>query len=68
VPVRTFGLGFGLDKFAGMDASGHSGTIYGFSSHLTFLPEKKLGVVVLLNKGTSGLRVKFFTVAGINLK
>ena len=45
-----FGLGFSIGKFRGRKAVGHNGAVYGYSSALTFLPNEKLGVVVLGNE------------------
>jgi serine beta-lactamase-like protein LACTB len=49
--VKTgFGLGFMLADFEGHLRVGHGGAIYGFSTELAMLPDKKLGVVVIANK------------------
>ena len=45
-----FGLGFFLDELDGRRRVGHGGAIYGFSTELAFLPDEKLGVVVIANK------------------
>jgi CubicO group peptidase (beta-lactamase class C family)/D-alanyl-D-alanine dipeptidase len=45
-----FGLGFMLGDLDGHKRVGHGGAIYGFSTELAMLPEKKLGVVLIANK------------------
>jgi serine beta-lactamase-like protein LACTB len=45
-----FGLGFMLGDLDGHKRIGHGGAIYGFSTELAMLPDKKLGVVVIANK------------------
>ncbi len=53
---RGFGLGFYVDQFAGQKRIGHGGAVYGFSTQLTLLPEKKLGVVAVSNlDGSNGV-------------
>jgi len=42
-----FGLGFHVDRFRGHRSIGHTGAVYGFTSSVRFLPDVKLGVVVL---------------------
>jgi hypothetical protein len=45
-----YGLGFAVGEFQGFKAVRHNGAVYGHSSALAFLPEPKLGVVVLANE------------------
>jgi CubicO group peptidase (beta-lactamase class C family)/D-alanyl-D-alanine dipeptidase len=45
-----FGLGFALGDLDGELAVGHGGAVYGFSTQVQFLPEKKLGVVVMASR------------------
>lgn len=53
---QGFGLGFYVDQFAGHKRIGHGGAVYGFSTQLTLLPEKKLGVVAVANlDGSNGV-------------
>jgi CubicO group peptidase (beta-lactamase class C family)/D-alanyl-D-alanine dipeptidase len=47
---RRFGIGFLIGELEGQRRLGHGGAIYGFSTELAFLPEKKLGVVVVASK------------------
>ena len=42
-----FGLGFSVQERLGERWLGHGGAIYGFSTQLAFLPESRLGVVVV---------------------
>ena len=42
-----FGLGFELGSLDGHREISHGGAIYGFATQLAFLPEEKLGVVVI---------------------
>ncbi len=41
-----YGIGFRLSEHNGYQKIGHGGAIYGFSTQLSALPEKKLGVAV----------------------
>ena len=45
-----FGLGFALDQWQGRKTVGHGGAVFGHSTALTFLPDEKIGVVVLCNE------------------
>ena len=45
-----FGIGFHLQQFKGRRRIGHGGAIYGFATDLSFLPEDKLGVVVVASR------------------
>ncbi len=53
-----FGLGFALGEFRGRRTVGHGGAVYGYSTSLTWLPEEKLGVVVLSNEDIANGRTK----------
>lgn len=44
-----YGLGLFIDQEQGLNLVGHGGNTLGFSSDLFFIPEKRLGVVVLTN-------------------
>jgi CubicO group peptidase (beta-lactamase class C family) len=46
----AFGLGFSLGKFREHQTVGHGGAVYGHSTGLTWLPQGKIGVVVLSNE------------------
>ncbi len=45
-----FGLGFMAGKFRAHKSLGHMGAVYGHTSSVAFLPDVKLGVVVLSNE------------------
>lgn len=45
-----YGLGFGIGELQGFKVVRHNGAVYGHSASLAFLPEAKLGVVVLGNQ------------------
>jgi CubicO group peptidase (beta-lactamase class C family) len=49
-PEGTFGIGFALGDWQGQKTVGHGGAVYGHSTALTYLPGKKIGVVVLVNE------------------
>jgi CubicO group peptidase (beta-lactamase class C family) len=44
-----FGLGFKIGKLRGHKTVSHNGAVYGHSTALVFLPETKIGVVLLCN-------------------
>lgn len=48
-PKATFGLGYALGEWRGRKTVGHGGAVYGHSTALVYLPEEKIGVVVLCN-------------------
>jgi D-alanyl-D-alanine dipeptidase len=45
--TADFGLGFHLQKLDGEKKIGHGGAVYGFSTQLEALPERKLGVAAV---------------------
>ena len=47
------GLGFFMSDLEGHRKIGHGGAIYGFSTQLEFLPEEKLGVIVVSTEDVS---------------
>jgi CubicO group peptidase (beta-lactamase class C family) len=49
-PKGSFGLGFALGEWRGYRTVGHGGAVYGHSTALTYLPQEKIGVVVLCNE------------------
>lgn len=49
-PKAGFGIGFALGEWRGKKTIGHGGAVYGHSTALTYLPEEKIGVVVLSNE------------------
>jgi hypothetical protein len=54
----SFGLGFMVGKFREHTLISHGGSVYGHSSLLAFLPESKIGVVVLANEDIVNARVQ----------
>ena len=52
---RAYGLGWYLEDYRGVRLAYHGGRIDGMSSRLTLVPERKLGVAVLTNRGRSSL-------------
>ena len=55
----AYGLGWGVSTYKGVQVIGHGGGTMGFASLLNFLPEKKLGVVMIAN-GTGGHQAEYF--------
>jgi len=53
-----FGLGFMVGKFHEHRAISHSGALYGHSTSLVVLPEKKIAVIVLANEDVASGRVR----------
>ena len=56
-PSGGFGLGFALGKLGQHQTVGHSGAVYGHSTALLYLPESRLGVVLLANEDIVSGRV-----------
>lgn len=53
---QPFGLGFHVSEFEGQRKIGHGGAVYGFSTQLEALPERRLGVVAAASlDGTNGV-------------
>ncbi|TVP97241.1 MAG: serine hydrolase [Planctomycetaceae bacterium] len=53
---QTFGLGFSVRSLDGHTKIGHGGAVYGFSTQLEALPQRKLGVVAAASlDGVNGL-------------
>ena len=50
--VPSYGLGLRLGTHGGMPTIGHSGADAGYRSHVLWLPERELGVIVLCNLST----------------
>ena len=53
-----FGLGFALGEWRGRKTVGHGGAVFGHSTAVTFLPQEKLGVVVLCNEDIVSARTQ----------
>ena len=45
-----FGVGFQVGKFRGHKSIGHTGAVYGYTASLAFLPDLKIGAVLLSNE------------------
>ena len=53
---QRFGIGFAIQDFNGLTKVGHGGAVYGFSTQLEALPERKLGVAAVASlDGTNGV-------------
>ena len=53
---QRFGIGFHISKLDGHKKIGHGGAVYGFSTQLEALPERKLGVVAVASlDGSNGV-------------
>jgi len=53
---QRFGIGFAIQDFDGLTKVGHGGAVYGFSTQLEALPERKLGVAAVASlDGTNGV-------------
>jgi Domain of unknown function (DUF3471)/Beta-lactamase len=52
---RTYALGWGVHDYRGRRVVSHGGSIDGFRSQVTLLPDEKLGIVVLTNLGRTPL-------------
>lgn len=49
-----YGLGWFIAKYRGNDLIGHGGSIDGFISEVSFLPEEGIGIVILTNSSSDG--------------
>ncbi len=53
-----FGIGFMLSELEGKRRIGHGGAMYGYATELAFLPDQKLGVVVVCSKDVANAAVE----------
>jgi CubicO group peptidase (beta-lactamase class C family) len=53
--TASYGLGWFVDEYKGVQVIHHGGNTFGFSSDLAFMPEKNIGIVVLVNQQGSSL-------------
>jgi len=51
----SYGLGWIISSYKGLQVISHSGNTLGFTSAFTFLPEKRLGAIVLTNGRATNL-------------
>ena len=67
---KGFGLGFNVSQLHNERTIGHGGAVYGFSSSILVMPERKLGVISLINlDGAGGINNKYINFAlGIALE
>jgi CubicO group peptidase (beta-lactamase class C family) len=52
-----YGLGWQIGKYRNENVIYHHGGFPGWSSHISFMPDKKIGVAVMINESTAGGRV-----------
>ncbi|MEO8393016.1 MAG: serine hydrolase domain-containing protein, partial [Chloroflexota bacterium] len=55
--VSGFGLGFGIQRVAGLKVLGHSGGLPGYTTNISFVPQLKLGMIVFTNTGTEPIPI-----------
>lgn len=53
-PPAGYGLGWEIDSYLGKKRVHHGGTLEGFFSEVSLLPEERLGLVILTNSSTDG--------------
>lgn len=55
-PAATtgYGIGFALSRLDGERRVGHNGGIYGFSTHVSALPDQRIGVIVVTTVDDAG--------------
>jgi hypothetical protein len=56
-PAGGFGIGFSLGKFREHKTIGHTGAVYGHSTSLTYIPDARIGVIVIANEDIVNARV-----------
>ena len=52
-----YGLGWQIGKYREENVIYHHGGFAGWSSHISFMPDRKIGVAVMINENTAGGRV-----------
>jgi len=52
-----YGLGWQIGKYRNENVHYHSGGFPGWSSHISYMPDKKIGVAVMINESTAGGRI-----------
>ena len=63
----NFGLGFLLDTFEGERKIGHGGAIYGFSTQVAALPDRKLGVIIIATADSTNAVVNHLSDEALSL-
>jgi CubicO group peptidase (beta-lactamase class C family) len=51
----SYGLGWIVEEYKGLQILSHAGNTFGFTSELAFVPEADLGIVILTNQRVSSL-------------
>ena len=62
-----FGLGFLIGRYREHKTVQHGGAVYGFSTSMVVLPEKKIAAITLSNADIAGARVTRLTEAALDL-
>jgi CubicO group peptidase (beta-lactamase class C family) len=52
-----YGLGWQIGKYRNENVIYHHGGFPGWNSHVSYMPDKKIGVAVVVNEGTAGGRI-----------
>ncbi len=52
-----YGLGWQIGKYRNENVVYHHGGFAGWSSHVSYMPDKKIGVAVMINESTAGGRI-----------
>ncbi len=52
-----YGLGWQIGKYRDENVIYHHGSYSGWSSHISYMPDKKIGVAVMINESTAGSRI-----------
>jgi CubicO group peptidase (beta-lactamase class C family) len=52
-----YGLGWQIGKYRNENVVYHHGGYPGWSSHISYMPDKKIGVAVMINESTAGGRI-----------
>ncbi|MEJ7624773.1 MAG: serine hydrolase [Pyrinomonadaceae bacterium] len=52
-----YGLGWQIGKYRDENVVSHHGGYSGWSSHISYMPDKKIGVAVMINESTAGGRI-----------
>jgi CubicO group peptidase (beta-lactamase class C family) len=66
-PVAHYGMGWAVSQYKGAPLLSHGGGTGGFSSFMAFLPDAKLGVIVLTNAGQSNAATRLPTAVTFRL-